>query len=150
GPNKAGIVEVSPSFRSAPANSVIAPDIVVKVLDGSGKGVVGASVQFSIGSGGGTLTGTATVTTDANGLATAPTWRLGKSANGIGGQILRVKTGTLDSLDILATASSSYNIVVRFYEADAMTADQKALFTSAAQRIQGIITGDQAPVSLGN
>jgi hypothetical protein len=147
---RAGITEVNPATRSLPANTVVSPNVQVKLLDASGTPMVGASVQFSIALGGGTLTGPTTVTTDANGVATAPVWRLGKSANGNFGQILRAKSGALDSLDIKATAASSYNLVVRFYDDNTMTAGQKALFTLAAQRIMGVITGDEASVTLTN
>jgi hypothetical protein len=148
-PGKAGIVEVNPpvSSRSALANSVISPDIIVKLHDASGNPMVGQSVQFTA-IGGGSLTGNAMVTTDASGQATAPVWRLSKSANGIGGQILRVKSGSLDSLDITATAASSFNIIVRFFDDANMTAGQKLLFTQAAARIQGVVTGDVPAVGL--
>ncbi len=149
-PPKASMVEVNPVARSVPANTVISPNVVVKLTDASGNAIVGQTVTFSIAMGGGTLTGSASAMTDAQGQATAPVWRVGKSANGNGGQVLRVRSGTLDSLDIAATAASSFNIVVRFYDDNAMTAAQKELFTLAAQRIMGIVTGDEALVTLSD
>lgn len=123
--------------------------MTVAVQDPTGKPLAGRIVQFSLIGGDGTLTGQLTDTTEANGEATAPTWRLGKSANGIGGQVLRVISGTLDPLDILATATSSFNIVIRFFDADSMTAAQQTLFIAAAQRLQGIIVADMANVGVG-
>ncbi|MEK7402992.1 MAG: leishmanolysin-related zinc metalloendopeptidase [Gemmatimonadota bacterium] len=148
GPPK--LVEISPVSRSGFANTVVAPAVVVAVQDGSGKPLAGQSVLFTIAAGDGSLTGTTTVTTDANGQAAAPSWRLGKSANGPSGQVLRATSDTLDPLDITATVTSGYSITVRFFDADSMSAAQRALFTLAAQRIQGIITGDMADVALNN
>lgn len=149
-PGSPKLVEVNPVPRSALANTVVSPAVVVAVQDGSGKPMAGQTVFFSIIGGDGTLTGSASVTTDANGRAAAPAWRLGKNANGPMGQVLRAISGSLDPLDIQATVTSTYTIFVRFFEADSMTAAQKALFTLAAQRIQGIITADLADVSLTN
>ncbi|HEX7939767.1 MAG TPA: Ig-like domain-containing protein, partial [Gemmatimonadaceae bacterium] len=144
------IVEVSPVTRSGPANTVVAPDVVVKVLDADGKPVSGQTVFFSIVGGDGSLTGNASVTTDANGQATAPTWKLGKSANGPSGQVLRAISGSLDPLDVPATINTNYNIVVRFFGSTTMSASQQAIFQNAARRIAGVITGDIPDVQLTN
>jgi hypothetical protein len=140
------VVEVSPASRSALANATLSSVITVAVTDANGTGISGQIVTFSIISGGGSLSGNLQDTTDANGHATAPTWRLGKSADGPSSQKMRAASGALTPVDISATVLSSYNIVVRFY-GTAMTSEQQALFTTAAQRIMGVVTGDVLPVT---
>jgi hypothetical protein len=139
------VIEVSPVSRTALANTVVGTPITVAVTDAAGLGVAGQVVTFSVVAGGGSLSGNLSDTTDANGHATAPSWRLGKSANGSGGQKLRAESGTTTPVEISATVTSSYNIVVRFF-GTTMTAAQQALFTTAAQRIMGVVVGDMANV----
>ena len=146
------VVEVNPpaTLRSGLANAVVTGPIVVAVADTFNNAIAGRVVNFSILGGGGTLSGNLTATTDANGQATAPTWRLGKSADGAGAQKVRAISGALPPADISATVQSSYNIVVRFFDAASMTPAQQTLFTNAAQRIMGAVTGDLADVQLTN
>lgn len=141
------VVEVAPTSRSGPANGVVSGTITVAVQDTFSKPVAGQIVQFSVLNGGGALIGQLTDTTDTNGVATAPTWQLGKSASQ---QTLRAISGALNPLDIDATVQTNYNIVVRFFNSTSMTPAQQTLFTNAAQRIMGIVTGDLADVQLTN
>jgi hypothetical protein len=144
------VVEVSPVTRTALANTVVSPNVVVKVLDAAGKGVAGQTVFFSVAGGGGSVAGTGTVVTDANGQATAPAWTMGKSYNGPGGQVLRAISGTLDPLDVPATITTNYSIVVRFFGTTTMSASQQAIFQNAAKRLMGVVVGDLADVQLSN
>jgi len=146
------VIEVSPPpiLRSGLASAILTSPIVVAVTDTFNNAIAGQVVIFSIIGGGGSLTGNPTVTTDANGQATAPTWRLGKSADGAGAQKIRAISGALSPTDISATVQSSYNIVVRFFDAASMTPAQQTLFTNAAQRIMGVVTGDVADVQFNN
>lgn len=108
--------------------------------DANGRGVAGQTVTFTVAAGGGSLTGgvaTATAVSDASGTATAPTWKLGKSADT---QTLRASLGSITA-DISATVQTGYQITIRFF-GPAMSAAQQALFTNAAARISGIIVGD--------
>lgn len=76
----------------------------LKVTDASGDPVAGVSVTFSITSGNGTVGGnaTATVTTDANGVATAPAWVLGPD---LGENTLTAAVAQLCSEVFTATAT---------------------------------------------
>ena len=149
-PNKVIEVNPPPILRSGSASANLTSPIVVAVADTFNNAIAGQVVIFSIIGGGGSLTGNPTVTTDASGQATAPTWRLGKSADGAGAQKIRAISGALSPADISATVQSSYNIVVRFPDASSTTAAQQTLFTSAAQRIMGVVTGDVADVQFSN
>jgi len=145
-PNKVIEVNAPATPRTGPANAVLTGPVVVAVADSFSNPIAGQVVNFSVLAGGGSLSGSLTATTDANGQATAPAWRLGKSAVP---QTIRAISGALLPGDITATIQTNYLIVVRFYGAP-MTASQQAIFTNAAQRIMGIITGDVADVQLSN
>lgn len=146
GPSELGppaqIVVTAGAPQSIRANTVAPTNIQVSVRDANGRGVPGVTVTFTIVSGGGswetTPSPSVTAVTDANGTATAPPFRLGKSAVP---QVIRAEAAGVVKDDITLTVLSSYNITVRFY-GDPMSAQQQALFTNAAARISGIITGD--------
>lgn len=144
GPSEIGppaeIVVIAGSPQFARANVELATPIQVSVRDANGRGVANQTVTFTITAGGGTLSGgvtTATAGTDANGTATLPTWKLGKSALA---QTVRASLGTITT-DISATVQTNYHITIRFF-GDPMSAAQQALFSNAAARISGIIIGD--------
>jgi len=145
-PNK--VIEVNPpsSARAALANAIVTGPILVAVADTFGNAIVGQVVSFSVLAGGGSLTGSVSATTDGNGRATAPSWRLGKTT---AQQTLRAVSGVLLPADISATVQSNYRILVRFFGTP-MTAGQQATFTNAAQRIMGVVTGDVPDVQLSN
>jgi hypothetical protein len=136
-PPSAGITVIEGDDQTALANTLVAQPIRVQVRDASGALGAGNSVQFTVQSGGGIIEGTSTVTTDANGVATAPTWRLGKSNLP---QIMRAMSGGLQA-EIHATIQTSYDIVVRFFGTP-MTEQQRGYFETAAARLEGIIIGD--------
>ncbi|MEP6730735.1 MAG: Ig-like domain-containing protein, partial [bacterium] len=75
-----------------------APSVVVK--DANGNPLAGVTVTFTIGSGGGSVTG-ATAVTDASGIATVGSWTLGTTpgANSL--------TATVGSLNVTFTATGS-------------------------------------------
>jgi adhesin/invasin len=62
--------------QTAPVNTLLSNPPSVFVSDANGKGVGGVAVVFSVGSGGGTITGGNAVT-DALGIARVGSWRLG-------------------------------------------------------------------------
>jgi hypothetical protein len=121
---------------TAPANTQAAPT-QISVRDNNGNGIPGEAVTFLVVAGGGTLTGTSAVS-DANGTVTAPPWKLGKLAVP---QTLRASLGTI-TLDVNATVLTGYQILVRFWGSTPMSDADKAIFTNAAARIRGIVTGD--------
>ena len=127
--------------QSALANTELASPIQVTVQDADGQGVPDVTVTFTITAGGGSFAGvglSATATTNASGVATAPAWRLGKSAVA---QRMRAQADGVTKDDILAIVQTGYNIDVRFWGA-AMTAEQRAWFTNAAARISAVVVGD--------
>jgi hypothetical protein len=64
---------------SAPAGTAVTPAPSVVVKSQNGTPIANVPVEFAVGEGGGTVNGgsTATVFTDANGVATVTTWTLG-------------------------------------------------------------------------
>lgn len=76
----ASLTKISGDNQSAPAGSVLAESLVVRVADAGGTGVPGISVSWSVLSGGGTVS-SSTVTTDLAGLA-AVELTLGTTAGG--------------------------------------------------------------------
>ena len=66
--------------QSATAGSAVAtaPSVIVK--DSNNNPVSGVSVTFAVATGGGSLGSPTTVTTNASGIATSPTWTLGATA----------------------------------------------------------------------
>jgi hypothetical protein len=144
GPDEIGppaqITVVAGSPQSALANTDLPTPIQVAVQDADGQGVPEVAVTFTIIAGGGSFPGgaiSAAATTNSAGVATAPAWRLGKSAVA---QQVRAQAGGV-SREISATVETEYNIEVRFW-GGSMTPDQQAFFTNAAARIGAIVTGD--------
>lgn len=62
--------------QNATIGTAVATSPAVKITDAFGNVVTGLSITFTIGSGGGTLTGGSPIS-DANGVARVGTWRLG-------------------------------------------------------------------------
>lgn len=98
---------------AAPSGQVTtAPSVLVK--DSANNVVVGATVTFSVASGGGSLGASGTVLTDASGIATSPSWTLGASP---GSNTLTASVEYLSSVTFTATSTdtvaptSSANIV---------------------------------------
>ena len=146
-PTKVIEINAPATPRAGPANAVLPGPIVVAIADAFSNPIAGQLVNFSVLAGGGSLSGSLTATTDVNGQATAPAWRLGMSASP---QTMRIISGALPPRDVSATIQTNYRIVVRFVGSPAMTATQQAIFTHAAERIMAIITGDIADVQLSS
>lgn len=132
-----GIIVTEGNDQTALANTVLPQPIRVQLRDANGPMGAGQSVTFTIVGGGGITQGATTVTTDANGVATAPSWRLGKSNLP---QIMRATSGSMET-EIIANIQTSYDIVVRFFGSP-MTDQQKAFFQNAAARLEAVIIGD--------
>ena len=130
------IVILPGAALAAAANTNLPASIQLSVQDANGRPVPNQTVTFAVTAGGGSL-GATTATSDANGVVTLPTWKLGKSA------VPQRVTATLGSItkDISATVTTFFNITIRFFGTP-MTPAQEALFTNAAARISGFVTGD--------
>lgn len=151
GPSDPGVVgppaklaRLAAGTPSGFANTAITTPIEIQVQDANNKPVSGQTVEFAVVDGDGSLAATSDVS-DANGVVTVPTWTLGKSA---APQRVRASMGTI-TLNVDATVTTSYNIVVRFFGA-AMTPAQQALFSNAAARLKGIVTGDVIDAQASN
>ena len=95
----AAIVVVQGDSQVAFVDSLVAIAPGVRVVDGSGNGLVGYWVTFTVTQGGGTVTGTPT-TADSTGLATVGSWRLGAS---VGQNTLEAQVAGLPSAVFTAT-----------------------------------------------
>jgi hypothetical protein len=127
---------VTTTVPIALANTPITATTQIAVKDAKGHALPGQIVTFVVTQGGGTLAKGAD-TSDAAGLVEVPVWTLGKSHNT---QRVQAAIGSI-TLDVNANVQSSYRIEVRFF-GPTMTAAQQALFTNAAARLEGIVTGD--------
>ncbi|HYC50595.1 MAG TPA: leishmanolysin-related zinc metalloendopeptidase [Gemmatimonadaceae bacterium] len=137
----AGIVVVAGAPQSVLAGTVAPTPIQVLVRGPGGDPMPNEPVTFTVVSGGGAFTAggaTATATTGSDGVATAPGWRMGKSDVP---QVMRATAAGMTLEDITIQIQSDYEITIRFF-GPPMSAAQQALFTNAAARISGIITGD--------
>ena len=85
------IAIVTGNNQSAAAGTALPVALAVHVTDGFGNPVAGLSITFTPSAGSGSIT-SSSVTTDANGMASAGTWTLGTAA---GAQSLDAKAGTL-------------------------------------------------------
>jgi len=137
------IAPTSTAVPTANAGTAITAPITLKVLDAGARGVPGQTVTFTVVAGGGSLA-SATAVSNADGIVTVPAWTLGKSA------IPQKITATVGAVttEVSAQVSSAYAIDVRFF-GDPMSAEHQALFTNAAARLRGIITGDVINVAVG-
>ncbi len=82
-PGAAATVQVvSGDAQRVRPGSTVSPTPAVRVADAQGNGVAGASVSFRVAGGGGTLAAP-TAITDDDGVAAAPAWTVGTSAEQI-------------------------------------------------------------------
>ena len=96
----AGMAATSSQLQNAVSGSVVSEPPGVRVVDDDGNPVPGATVAFSVVSGGGHVAAPAPVT-DANGSASAGAWTLGAGLN-----LLRAVSGT-DTVFFRAGGASS-------------------------------------------
>ena len=139
----ASIVPTSTAVPTANAGTAITAPITLKVQDASSRGIPGQTVTFTVTAGGGSLAAGSAVS-NADGVVTVPAWTLGKSAIP---QKLTASVGAVTA-EVTAQVNTAYAIDVRFF-GDAMSAEHQALFTNAATRLRGIITGDVINVAVG-
>ena len=142
-PGPPASLTASATSVSAQAAQPVATALTITVRDANGTGVPDETVTFVV-EGGGTLA-SSTAVSGPNGVVTVPAWTFGKSAVP---QTLRATLGTVPAAVINGTVLTSYDIVVRQYGPTTMTASQLALFTNAAARIRGIVTGNLPAVQM--
>jgi adhesin/invasin len=103
----AAITKAGGDGQSATVNTAVPTPPSAKVADQYGNGVPNAAVTFAVTGGGGSVTG-ASQTTDANGLATVGSWKLGTTA---GGNALSATSGSFSaSFSATGTAAAAKTI----------------------------------------
>jgi hypothetical protein len=130
------LVVVSGNRQRVAAGGFPPQPVVVRVADRFGNGVSAQDVSLAITAGGGSIS-TPALRSDDAGLITIYSWKAGRSAVPQG---LRATSGAFVA-DIDAVVQSDFNIEIRFFGPD-LPPDVQALFTNAAARLSGIITGD--------
>ncbi|MFM8566161.1 MAG: leishmanolysin-related zinc metalloendopeptidase [Gemmatimonadota bacterium] len=131
--------------QAALAGTSLALPVRVKVADAKGKARPGDTVTFAVAKGGGSLTGTLRVVTDASGNAVAPLWTLGKN----GGTQQLTATSGLFSTTIDARIQTAYKIDLRYAGTPPAGIIADA-FTAAVDRITAMIVGDVVDVPIGS
>jgi adhesin/invasin len=158
-----GPVTFSATGTAGPATSVAAQSLAIQsqiagtavsfppaviLTDQFGNPVAGVSVDFQVTGGGGSLVGSSSVVSGADGIAAVGGWILGGTAGansvsatasgpGIGGNpVLFTATGLV----------SSYHIDLRYLTG--VTPAQQADFDSATARLQRLIVNDEPDITL--
>ncbi len=147
----ASVAAYAGNNQAAMAGTALPTKPAVQVLDGNGNPVVGRSVTFAAATGGGSVT-TATVSTNASGIATVGNWTLGATAQ------LNTLTATVSGTGVSGnpvtfSAPACENgtgtgyVVTVCYTTD-MTASQRSTFQTAAGRWGQVVTGDLSNVTV--
>ncbi|HJQ09579.1 MAG TPA: leishmanolysin-related zinc metalloendopeptidase [Gemmatimonadaceae bacterium] len=129
------IAVLSGNNQSGLAGTPLDQPVILAASDQYGNRLDGVAVSFSPMSGGGSLA-SFTATAAADGAITMPKFTRGRSA--LPQQVAASVNGK--SAFIFASVISDYVIDVRLW-GPPMTADQQLLFTNAAARIRGFISG---------
>jgi hypothetical protein len=140
----ASVAAYAGANQAAMAATNVPTKPAVRVLDGNGNPVVGRSVTFAAATGGGSVT-TATVNTDASGIATVGNWTLGATAQ------LNTLTATVSGTGVTGNpvtfngagcegSGAGYEITLCY--SSTLTAAQRTTFQTAAARWSQVITGD--------
>lgn len=130
---------ISGNNQSGLAGTPLQQAVLLAGVDQYNNTIDNQPANFSVLSGGGKLTAFI-ATAAADGTITMPAFTLGKSALP---QTVLASAGS-KSVTVSATVFSRYVIDVRFW-GSAMTAQQQALFTNAAARIRGVVSGAIPP-----
>lgn len=130
--------------QRALAGTALSQPIRVRLRDVANHLVANATVQWDVTAGGGTLAGV-TTTTNADGVATAPAWTLGK----LGGAQSIVASAGGATQSVSAEIQSDYNLQVRWTSSPPGGAIEAA-FANAVNRIRTIIVGAPAPITVSN
>lgn len=139
----AGVSIVSGNNQAALAGAALANPVRASVVDGFGNALPGLTVDWNVVAGGGALTGSTSTVADGSGIATAPTWTLGKNG---GTQGLRASSGAFQAV-ASATIQSSLVLDLRWVGTPPTGATLDA-FTRAADRIRATIIGGMTSVGM--
>jgi hypothetical protein len=144
----ASIAIVGGNNQSARAGGDLPQAVRAQVRDQFGNGVSGATVNFAVTNGGGTIA-PQIFSTDANGNTGAAFWKLGKVADA---QTVVASAGGFVAV-ANATVATDYSVDLRFF-GPTPAPEATAAFTEAAGRIRAAVVGDvpdvNIPVLTGN
>lgn len=124
----------------------------VRITNALSQPVQGVNVTFAVAGGGGSISGSATIATNASGIAQVTNWVAGGSA----GTNTLSATGSgsfsgSSSVSFTATAQTGgFNIVVRNIGATAFSAPAQAAFDAAEQRWETLIYGDLSDITFAS
>lgn len=140
----AGLDIVEGGSQRALAGTALANPIRLRVRDIAMHPVPGTTVTWEVITGGGELASFSS-TSDASGIATMPSWTLGKAG---GVQTVRATAAGVSS-NVTAQIESDFGLQLRWASAPP-GGDVERAFTRAVDRINAIIVGQVAPVVLTN
>lgn len=135
---------VSGDGQSAVAGAQLPAQPRVRVADRFGNPVEGATINWHVTEGGGSLSAT-TSFSFADGQASAPVWRLGRI---ISPQTLRAFVN-FKTVFISAEIATNYSVDLRYVGEPPTTTIQQA-FSNAARRIEAAVVGDESDVAINN
>ncbi|HEX3805677.1 MAG TPA: Ig-like domain-containing protein [Gaiellaceae bacterium] len=121
--------------QSATVHTNVATAPAVLVTDHHGNPVPGVAVTFAVGSGGGSATGTST-TTDASGVATVGSWKLG---TGAGTNTLTVSASGLPDVTFHASGTADSATTIALAAGD----NQSATVNTAVSTAPKVLVTDQ-------
>ena len=145
-PPPAGTVEIAAGNNQVAlaAYPVNVPP-AVRLRDTAGNPVPGATVNFAVLTGGGSVTG-ASALTDANGIAEVGSWTVGQGANSLSATVVGSDIAN-NPVTVSATgATQQYNIVLRYITSPAVA--HQAAFTAARTKWELLVFGDVPSVQL--
>ena len=144
GPKSVTLAKVAGDAELALQGNPVNVPPAVKVTSGT-KGVSGVTVQFTVQSGGGSATGTTSVT-DANGVATAGSWTVQSGSNTMSAKVTAGATPG-DSVVFSATGQGEqYQIEIQYIVP--VNASRAAAVDSAVAHWQRIVFGAVTPIPL--
>ena len=145
-----GVADVPASLATGPAalnglaGDFLTGAFTLRALDRYGNPVSGVGIDLSVSKGGGEVL-PPTLTTDAHGVASGISWRLGR----LGGSQQLIATSGSMRAEIAASIRSEFSPQVRFVGAP-VDPQVQAAFNSAVDRIQASIVGDVGDVPVLN
>jgi hypothetical protein len=126
-------------------NTALPTPPAVSVRGSDGRAAAGVPVTFTVLTGGGTVTG-GSVTTNSQGVAIVGSWILGSST---GTNTMMAVAEGVDSVTFTANSFISlFDIQIRYMSGTTPTPAQQAVFTSAVNRWQTMVIGEQPNIPL--
>lgn len=128
--------------QSANVGTTVTTAPAVKVTSASGAAVAGVTVRFSVLSGGGSIANASAVT-DSRGIAGPGSWTLGPST---GENVLQASVAGLTALQFTATATSAFDLTVRYL--GVASAEERSAVDAAVATWRSAILGDLTDVRI--